>query len=158
MRRAASLVRMKGAVTLKWKAASKKRSLVSMAALGMAPPALFTAMSSRPNSRTAASTSCSSWPRSVTSVGTASARRPWASTSAATSSRSEAVRAARTTSAPAWARPTAMPAADAEPGPGHDRHAVVEAEAVEDHDAGTLRLRPRRNEAAARPATSGISR
>ena len=39
-----------GAMTLKWNARSKKPSLVSMAARGMAPPALLTAMSRRPNS------------------------------------------------------------------------------------------------------------
>ena len=42
MRRAASFVRVKGAVTLKVKGRSRKRALVSMAARGMAPPALLT--------------------------------------------------------------------------------------------------------------------
>ena len=59
--------------------------------------------------RAVASTSRSRSSVFITSVGTASARRPSAAISAATSSRSAAVRAAHTTSAPASANPIAMP-------------------------------------------------
>ena len=46
--RAASLLRLNALVTLKWNARSRKPSLVSMNGRGMVPPALLTRMSSRP--------------------------------------------------------------------------------------------------------------
>ena len=115
--RAASLVSVSGAVTLKAKVRAMNPSLVSRAARGMAPPALLTRMSSRPNSWTARATSASQAAASVTSVGTTSARRPTAATAAATSRRSDSVRAASTTSAPASARPTAIPRPMPSPAP-----------------------------------------
>ena len=74
--RAASLVSVNGAVTLNANVRAMKPSLVSIAARGIAPPALLTRMSSRPNSSTVCVTRCSQAAPSVTSVGTTNARRP----------------------------------------------------------------------------------
>ena len=76
MPRAANFVSVSGAVTLNANVRAMKPSLVSMAARGMAPPALLTRMSSRPNSSTVRATRCSQAAASVTSVGRTSARRP----------------------------------------------------------------------------------
>ena len=130
--RAASLVSVSGAVTLKAKVLAMKPSLVSRAARGMAPPALLTRMSRRPNSSTAPATSRSSSASTVTSVGTTRARRPRARTSPATSSRSDSVRAASTTSAPASASPSAIPATDPQTGTGDDGDPTPDVEPVED--------------------------
>jgi hypothetical protein len=106
---AASWLMRKGAVTLNFIAVSKKCSDVCMAGRGPVPPALLTSTSSRPYADTACSTSRARSSASSTSVTTASPRRPVSSICATTSSRSAWVRAPTTTSAPASARPIAMP-------------------------------------------------
>ncbi len=96
----ASWVSRNAVVTLKWKAFSKARTLVSRKALGMDPPALLTTTSTPPKASTVRSTRSSSTSSSLTSQGMTRASPPLARTSAATSSSWLSVRAARTTLAP----------------------------------------------------------
>ena len=110
VRHARACVSRNADVTLNRSAASNARSLVSSSGRGSQPPALFTRMSMRPNSRDRARRrGAASSSVTVTSVGTASAApAERARPSAATASMSASVRAAHTTSAPASARADAQ--------------------------------------------------
>ena len=75
------------------------------------PPALFTSTSTRPSSASDSSMRCSHCSTSRTSVATTWARRPVsASTWAAIRSRFSVLRLASTTSAPCWAKSSAVAA------------------------------------------------
>jgi hypothetical protein len=104
-------------VTLKRKAASKKRSLVWSAGRGGVPPALLTSTSRRPSSSRLRSASASRSSVRITSQGIATARRPSARICAAVSSICPCVRAAQTTSAPASAKARAIPRPIPRPAP-----------------------------------------
>jgi hypothetical protein len=103
--------------TLNWKASARWRGFVARNGRGSAPPTLFTTMSSRPNSATAAAGSPATASRSVRSAGTTSARRPAAATSWATLASWSSARAEISTSAPASASATAMAAPIPPPAP-----------------------------------------
>ena len=158
--RAASLVSVNGAVTLKANVRAMNPSLVSKAARGIAPPALLTRMSRRPNSSTARvdqalaglgvghvgrhdqgpAAQVLDVPGDLLQVG----HRP---------RRQDHVGAG-------LGQPDGDPPPDPEPGAGDDRHPPGDGEAVEDH-AGPCVDAPRRSRCtprAARPATRGISR
>ncbi len=83
----------------------------------MAPPTLFTTMSSRPNAAVAVSTSPATASRSARSAGTVTARWPVSSICRATLASSASVRAEISTSAPAWANATAVAAPIPRPAP-----------------------------------------
>ena len=103
MRGAAIRDSAKAVATLKRNEFTKSCVEVFSTGPGAVPPALFTTMSRRPNSRIAASTSASSCSSRITSVGSASARPPAARMCAATASICSRVRAPITTLAPASA-------------------------------------------------------
>jgi hypothetical protein len=129
-------------VTFMRSAFSKKRSLVCSAARGPVPPALLTSTSILPNSAIAAATSRSRLSSLSTSVGTAIARRPRCATSFAVLSMSAGVRAAHTHVGAGLGECERDAAPDALARARHDRDAVRQLEAVEDHFESSAAARP----------------
>ena len=113
----AAWVRLCATTTLNRNAFSRCRGVVARNGRGSAPPTLLTTMSSRPKASTAAAASPAAASGSLRSAGTTTARRPAASTSRATAASWPSVRAEITTSAPAWARATAVAAPIPRPAP-----------------------------------------
>src|SRR5262245_12151615 len=113
----AAWVRLCATTTLNRNAFSRCRGSVARNGRGSAPPTLLTTMSSRPKASTAAAASPAAAPGSLRSAGTTTARRPAASTSRATVASWSSVRAEISTSAPAWARATALASPIPRPAP-----------------------------------------
>ena len=126
---------MSGAVTLNANVRAMKPSLVSIAARGIAPPALLTRMSSRPNSSTVRVHEVLARGR-VGDVGRHDERAPAERADVTGHLFEVGLGASRQRDVGAGlGQPDRDPAADAEPGAGDDRDAAVDREPVEDHRA-----------------------